>query len=241
MHKSIFTFVLLASSLVMLSAIPLLNHNGFTKTAMAQGYYDDSSSSQYPTDDKKYECRTGPFEGFFVGSEEFCKFNKFGDKDRKDISRDNRTGTQGPQGPQGPPGVNGTQGPQGPPGVNGTQGPQGIQGPPGSQGIQGERGFNGTAGITQLTNGTNVYLVQNVGDPAIGFNAVEVEALCDSGDFVLNGGYSIEANSLGSVPTDKPITFEHEPGSGWKVFVGQIQPGVFVTVYAFCFDNPPLR
>ncbi len=45
----------------------LNNNNSFTKTAMAQGYYGDSSSnyySQYPTDDKKYECRTGPFEGF---------------------------------------------------------------------------------------------------------------------------------------------------------------------------------
>ena len=26
--------------------------------------------SQYPTDDKKYECQTGPFEGFFVSSVE---------------------------------------------------------------------------------------------------------------------------------------------------------------------------
>ena len=42
---------------------------------MAQEYdkYGDSTYSQYPTDDKKYECRTGPFEGFFVSSVEFCK------------------------------------------------------------------------------------------------------------------------------------------------------------------------
>jgi hypothetical protein len=36
--------------------------------AMAQGYdkyWDSSSYSQYPTDDKKYECRTDPFEGFW--------------------------------------------------------------------------------------------------------------------------------------------------------------------------------
>jgi hypothetical protein len=49
----------------MLSAIPLLNNNNsFTKVATAQGYdnYGDSYYSQYPTDDKKYECRTGPFE-----------------------------------------------------------------------------------------------------------------------------------------------------------------------------------
>jgi hypothetical protein len=84
MHKSIlFTFGLLASSLVMLATMPLLNNN---TVAMAQGYYDnyygDSSNSysQYPTDDKKYECRTGPFEGFFVSSVEFCF------KDRKSPS-----------------------------------------------------------------------------------------------------------------------------------------------------------
>ena len=99
MHKSIFTFVLLASSLVMLSAIPLLNNNN--TVAMAQGYNGyNSYYSQYPTDDKKYECRTGPFEGFFVSSVEFCKHVKFDDKDRKD----NRTGTQGSPGPPGPPG-----------------------------------------------------------------------------------------------------------------------------------------
>jgi hypothetical protein len=70
MHKSVvFTFGLLASSLVMLSAMPLFNQNNILNTAMAQGYdnYGDNSYySQYPTDDKKYECRTGPFEGFFV-------------------------------------------------------------------------------------------------------------------------------------------------------------------------------
>ena len=49
----------------------------------------------------KYECRTGPFEGFFVSSVEFCKHLKFGDKDddRKDHSNNNRTGTQGLPGP----------------------------------------------------------------------------------------------------------------------------------------------
>jgi hypothetical protein len=123
MKKSVYTFGLLASSLVMLSVMPLLNNNNIT--AMAQEYdkYRDSYYSQYPTDDKKYECRTGPFEGFFVSSVEFCKHIKFDDKDdRKDI-RDNRTGTQGPPGPAG---AQGPQGPQGPPGANGTQGPPGI-------------------------------------------------------------------------------------------------------------------
>jgi hypothetical protein len=121
MHKSVYTFGLLASSLVMLTVMPLLNNNNNNTVAMAQEYdkYRDSSYSQYPTDDKKYECRTGPFEGFFVSSVEFCKHVKFDDKDdnRKD---NNRTGTQGPPGPAGPQGI------QGPAGANGTQGPPGI-------------------------------------------------------------------------------------------------------------------
>ena len=70
-----FTFGLLASSLVMLAIMPFLNNNSFSNTAMAQEYdkYEDSYYSTYQTDDKKYECRTGPLEGFFVSSVEFCK------------------------------------------------------------------------------------------------------------------------------------------------------------------------
>jgi len=87
--------------------------NNFLNTAMAQGYdnsnYEDNNSySTYQTDDKKYECRTGPLEGFFTSSVEFCKHVKFDDKDRKD-HRDNKTGIQGPPGPPGP------QGQRGPP------------------------------------------------------------------------------------------------------------------------------
>jgi len=54
----------------MLAVMPLFNNY----VAMAQGYdnyYGDNSYSKYPTNDKKYECRTGPFEGFFVSSVEF--------------------------------------------------------------------------------------------------------------------------------------------------------------------------
>src|ERR687897_3871690 len=124
MYKSTYKFGLfLMASLIML--VFFANTNLFSNTAMAQGYddkyYGDDSYSKYSTDNKKYECRTGPFEGFFVSSVEFCKHVKFNDKDRKDIrDRDNRTGTQGPPGPQGPQGI------QGPIGPNGTQGPPGI-------------------------------------------------------------------------------------------------------------------
>jgi hypothetical protein len=93
MHKSILTLGLLMSSLVMLAVVLFpnsSNNNSFHSytIAMAQGYdanYGDSYYSQYPTDDKKYECRTGPFKAFFVGSVEFCQHFKFDDKDRKDI------------------------------------------------------------------------------------------------------------------------------------------------------------
>ncbi len=93
-----------------------------------------SDYSDYKTKDKKYECRTGPFEGFFVSSVEFCDA-KHDDKKRDKDNRDNRTGQQGPPGPQGP---IGPAGPQGPPGANGTQGP------PGANGTQGPPGANGT-------------------------------------------------------------------------------------------------
>jgi hypothetical protein len=38
-------------------------------------YTNDNNNNynKYPTKDKKYECRTGPFEGFFTSSVEFCK------------------------------------------------------------------------------------------------------------------------------------------------------------------------
>ena len=120
--KSVFAFGLLASSLVMLSVMPLLNNPN--TVAMAQGYdiyRDNGYYSQYPTDDKKYECRTGPFEGFFVGSVEFCKNVKFDDNKRD--NRVNRTGTQGPPGPAGPQGILGPQGERGLTGLTGSTGP----------------------------------------------------------------------------------------------------------------------
>jgi hypothetical protein len=150
MKKSVYTFVLLASSLVMLAVIPLFNNN----TAMTQeydnSYYGDNSYSTYATEENKYECQKGPLEGFFVSSVEFCKHVKFdNDKDRKDRDN-NQSGIQGPPGPtgatgpQGPPGI---QGPQGPPGPAGGQpGPQGPPGPPGVPGPQGERGLTGATG-----------------------------------------------------------------------------------------------
>ena len=172
MYKSqLFTFGFLLSSLVMLVLVPFLNQqqNSFFSNVMAQEYdkYGDSYYSQYPTDDKKYECRTGPFEGFFVGSVEFCKFNKFDKDDRKD---NNRTGTQGPQGPIGP---------------------QGIQGPQGSPGATGATGATGPSGITTL-NDTNLYTNSSFGIVLNG-GQNSTFATCDEGDALIHGGYTVLA------------------------------------------------
>ena len=230
MYKSqLFTFGFLLSSLVMLVLVPFLNNNSFlSNPAMAQEYdkYGDSSYSQYPTDDKKYECRTGPFEGFFVSSVEFCKHVKFDKDDRKD-NRDNRTGTQGPSGPQGP------------------AGPQGIQGPIGLQGLT---GATGASGITQLNNNNSYTIIVPIiqsevpggDDPdTVG----EGFAVCDIGDFVISGGYTLNDQSPDS---DNGVEFfivtDSQLGDNtWKVrtFSKGSDTDVGGNVTAKCFDNPP--
>jgi hypothetical protein len=222
-------------SLVMLSAIPLLNNNNnsFTKIAMAQGYdnYGDNSYySQYPTDGKKYECRTGPLEGFFTSSVEFCKNIKFDDKN----DRDTKVGPQGPSGPQGPPGFNGTQGPAGPQGI------QGIQGPIGPNGTQ------GPSGITQLINGSNIYQVDDFdsGNSTVGFPPLLLQAFaaCDPGDFVLTGGFFTGGLFIGDVNIDDTDNVPFFIGGTWGWFTRLNVEGeaeVTLQVTAYCFDNPP--
>jgi hypothetical protein len=83
----------------MLVLVPFLNQQqqqNIFSNVMAQEYdkYGDSYYNTYQTDNKKYECRTGPFEGFFVSSVEFCKQVKFDDKDSNKRTHNNRTDTQ---------------------------------------------------------------------------------------------------------------------------------------------------
>ena len=231
MYKSqVLNFGFLMSSLVMLVLVPFLNTNSFlSNPAMAQEYdkYGDSHYSQYPTDDKKYECRTGPFEGFFVSSVEFCKHVKF--DDRKDQSRDNRTRTQGPPGPAGP---------------------QGIQGLPGSTGATGATGATGPAGITTL-NSTNLYTNFSFNSVLNGGQNITF-ATCDEGDALIHGGYTVLArdpinikiNVLAAVPFEF-YGLDFNDAFGVEIAVsnatGTVPDGALVTATAECFDNPPLR
>ena len=77
MHKLVTRRIILSllflGSLVIFMAIPT-NMNLISNTETMAQEYDNgySSYSEYPTKDYKYECQTGPFEGFFVESVEFC-------------------------------------------------------------------------------------------------------------------------------------------------------------------------
>jgi hypothetical protein len=228
MHKSIFTFVLLVSSLVMLSVMPLFSNNNKT-VVMAQEYNGYSYYSQYPTEDKKYECRIGPFEGFFVSSVEFCKFNKF-DKDRKDVRDNNRTGTQGPPGPQGPQGIQGPIGPQGPPGANSTV--PGPHGPPGVNGTQGPPGLTGPFyerfGPTVLHNSTT----QGVS-----------KAECDAGDYAISGSGSFFVFPGGSLRATEDCRSD-VTNSTWEArqIINPGNPTLplgSVTAFVTCLDLTP--
>jgi collagen triple helix repeat protein len=203
----------------MLSAMPLFNNNA----SFAQGYdtYDYSSYSQYPTDDKKYECRTGPFEGFFVSSVEFCKHVKF--DDNKDDRKDNRTGTQGPPGPVGPEGI------QGPPGPTGAAGPQGIQGIEGPQGLAG----------LEVINESKLY--QKIGNTAVSdlTSSNSSQAECDTGDIAIGGFYGVTNATTG---INFLVIFDGNIGNTYRTEIknSDTEPGVITYgTVVVCFDNPP--
>ena len=205
-----------------------------SNSALAQNYgypdnysydiYSDSSYSDsyspYPTDDKPYECRTGPAEGFFVSSVEFCKHIKFDDrKDHRDRDN-NKTGTQGPPGPQGPAGP---QGPQGPPGINGingingTQGPIGPQGPPGINGTNGVNGTQGPPGpvnLIQCPPGSNLGAGANVTDLDLCFAATPA-VQCPSGTTLegvwINSTFGLSACNI-EIPDIELFTCVAGPG-----------------------------
>ena len=237
MHKLYIPIALLMSLILGSGLATFTNSN--SASAQNYGYQDDYSSygdsyySEYPTDDKSYECRTGPFEGFFVSSVEFCdakhKFDKKDDrKDHRD--RDNKTGTQGPPGPQGPPGTNGTDGAQGPPGINGTDG---AQGPPGPSTINSTNVYI-VVGNTTTASSSNNGLVERV-IPIPTPLTISSVALCDAGDTVLSGSFVTNGSAI--IRSFEPL----DTLNGWNSTAELIAFGGTgsVTADAECFDNPP--
>jgi hypothetical protein len=258
MHKSAaITFGLLMSSLVMLVLVPFLNQQqqNIFSNAMAQEYNNDNSYgynsySQYPTDDKKYECRTGPFEGFFVSSVEFCKHVKFDDNKRD--NRDNRTGTQGPPGPagpQGPPGATGATGATGPQGERGLTGATGQSGEDGMDGATGPRGFNGTNGLPgpageNSINSSNTYfrdtLSRNFTGGAHPPFLTTANIQCDPGDTTLSRGFTqLNLNIEGGNP-DGIIVADNQLGIfGWLLTLKSTTDYQPFQLTILCLNNPP--
>ena len=242
MHKSILTFGLLMSSLVMLAIVPFLNNNN---PAMAQGYYDDSSYSTYPTDDKKYECRTGPFEGFFVSSVEFCKHIKFDkDDDRKDLSRDNRTGTQGPPGPPGPKGDTGATGATGPAGAAST-----VPGPQGPPGINGTNGVNGTQGLPGPNQILPANLYYNPGNEVSILGTVtgppgNSTATCQPGDIAIGGNFDVISYNVPIVGEGLAnVVILYDGNEGFDKYSTDVtlfgnSNQLSFTTNVLCFNNP---
>jgi hypothetical protein len=209
---------------------------------MAQEYdkYGDSSYSKYPTDDNKYECRTGPLEGFFVSSVEFCKHVKFDDRKNRD---NNRTATQGPPGPPGPQGIQGPPGPQGltgPQGERGLTGTTGMTGPAGEDGIQ---GIQGPPGLDQL-NLTNLYTV--FGDPeqtnaSLPFDTAASEAFCDAGDVAIGEFFNLQRlEASGTIGDVTSISAGIRiPYNNSLIVISTTNSAQIVNTAVHCFDNPP--
>ena len=224
MLTSLYAIELLVISLVMLGITPFLYQNNSFSNVKAQEYddYHGDSYSQYPTDEKEYECQTGQLEGFFVSSVEFCQF-KF-DKD-DDSKRDNRIGTKGPAGPAGPQGIQGIQG---------TIGPKGTQGPPGTPGATGQPGIN-------VINASNYY--DEVGDT----ETIEVTgtgetsiSTCDPEDNAISGEYVVTPGGDSSRTGTYDVRDFTKIANTWHTFVVGLA-GTQVTTFVNCFDNPPLR
>ena len=240
MQKSAISFslFLLIGSLIML--VPFTSINFPNVKAQEYGAYDNDMYSKNPTEVNKYECRTGPLEGFFVSSVEFCKFKFDKDNDRKDI-RDNRTETQGPLGPTG---ATGATGMTGPPGTTGPQGERGLTGATGMTGpVSNVPGPQGPAGITFL-NGTNLYRLPGPIDTAVQNGQLISSFIgCDSGDFPVNGfslvNTATSANLVYTGTSQSGFNLSGIPTGFTTAAVGII--GDQVQSFVTCFDNPPLR
>jgi hypothetical protein len=97
----------------------------------------------------------------------------------------------------------------------------------------GPNGTQGPAGPSQILN-TSLYRV--VGDPGLGNETVFSDALCDDGDIVYTGSYSLISPDRTSQVVDFPNGDEF---NGWTVLATSRGGSIQVIAQAICFDNPP--
>ncbi len=190
--------------------------------------------------------KTGPLEGFFTSSVEFCKNVKFDDKDRKDHSRDNNnTGTQGPQVHK----VHKVQKviqEQLEQLVHRVQVLQVHEVPQDlmeqmelmeHQEHQ-EHQVQQVPQVVTFLNGTNLYRVVTAPVTTVtGVNSTAT-ATCTGNDFAISGDalISINADNIGEVFTSSPTT----SGNAWQVVIegGNGSAQTTFRAVAVCFVNP---
>ena len=83
----------------------------------------------------------------------------------------------------------------------------------------GINGTQGPPGITQLIPGTNVYLVTNSSGFVNINTPINVQALCQPGDFVIDGGYNYDYTTFTQflfIGKSQPIISPSGAGSGSK-------------------------
>jgi hypothetical protein len=256
-NKSTITYLslfVMMGALIML--VPFTSINFSNVNAQEYDSYDNDMYSKYPTDENKYECRTGPFEGFFVSYVEFCKRTTsiVDDDDKDDRGNGNVTiGPQGPTGPQGPqrePGPQGPQGPQGLQGERGLTGATGMQGPAGEDGEDGATGMTGPAGANSTVpgpqgpsgiskiNASNYYSVPGrTGFITSGETLVVSSISCNVGDVALSGQYRLFGANATS-PTVSVFESPGNPPTNWLTIITGT-PGQGVQTIVNCFDNSP--
>jgi hypothetical protein len=100
------------------------------------------------------------------------------------------TGATGATGAIGPTGTTGATGAMGPTGI-GSPGPTGATGPTGPPGVAGARGATGPTGATGATGPIFSTYIRTATSFVLGGGGIqELQAICNSGDLALTGGYS---------------------------------------------------
>ena len=125
---------------------------------------------------------------------------------------------------------------QGIQGIQGPIGPNGTKGLPGINGINGTNGAPGTNGLNQI-NLTKLYpvpgnLVENVDAPSPPLPIGNSHAVCDPGDFVIDGFFAV----VGAV---EPWYIERDGVDVFVAYSTTIRGQVNFFTTAVCFDNPP--